>query len=402
MHIIYILFLTSGIIKSFFPYYHIELPLDLTLILAAVLVADIAFFLINNKFRINYNFNSIITFILLIIFYMYMIVSISYTPSESYSLLKTKLFLTNICAFAYPVLRNNVEYKKYFRVLIPISIILSLWLLPFMLTYLKSPDQYRNTVLYDMMGTSLSIGNLLGFCLLIVLTVKKLYKSDIVKWITVILLFVILMVTGARGPLLFFLLLYFIYIVYSLIKGFYSEQKYPFTLLLNSIFFAGILMALLFFIILQYSESFNILVDRTFDRFSVLATDDMGESISERMHYLDFSIDKISDNSKNFIFGYGIGSFGIMSNGVDVKDYPHNIILELFFELGFVGLLLFVLFFVSALYKSNFRSDTGITSVILIFLVLNAMKSSSLVDHRLLFFILAIHQMIKKEEEQRT
>lgn len=398
MHIIYILFLTSGIIKTFFPYFSIYLPIDLTLIFSVILVFDVFIYQIFSKFKIRYKINSLISIGVLLTFYMFMIISLLYSPSDNYSMVKTTLFITNIIAFGYPILKNVTVFKLYFKTLVILTIIYTFCFLPFMMMYLKDEANLKNTVVYQMMGLYLSIGNLIGLSLLLVLVVSNLYKSNIIKWLITLLLFILLMIIGARGPLLFFLILYIMYLIGNFIKDTFMFKKYSNIFILNRIFASGLVLVIFIVIFFIFSDSLIILLDRTLARFSVLTTDDMGDSMSHRMQYFIFSIDNIFCSTTKFIFGHGIGSFGILYNGIDINDYPHNIIFELLFELGVIGLILFVLFFSLVLRRSKLNSNSGIPLVILMYLVLNAMKSSSLIDHRMMFFVLAIHQMLKKEE----
>jgi O-antigen ligase len=73
-------------------------------------------------------------------------------------------------------------------------------------------------------------------------------------------------------------------------------------------------------------------------------------------------------------------------SGVDGRGYPHNIILEIWFELGLIGLFLFLLFAMSSfIYKISKESKTS--WIIFLYIILNLLKSNSLVDIRIhLFF----------------
>lgn len=79
----------------------------------------------------------------------------------------------------------------------------------------------------------------------------------------------------------------------------------------------------------------------------------------------------------------------------DIRAHPHNIFLETLFELGFLGLfilLFFIFLILRRLSKSNWRihKDYRIVSIIILLLLVNAMKSSSLDGQRDLFSFMAI------------
>jgi hypothetical protein len=53
-------------------------------------------------------------------------------------------------------------------------------------------------------------------------------------------------------------------------------------------------------------------------------------------------ISSLFDIDLQFMTGSGIGSFALLTSGDDVTYYPHNIFLEIFFENGFSGVVLFL------------------------------------------------------------
>ena len=112
-------------------------------------------------------------------------------------------------------------------------------------------------------------------------------------------------------------------------------------------------------------------------------------SFNKRLEYLLFSKTKIFENKSSLILGYGLGSFSNEYDQTDRRLYPHNIIVEIVFELGLIGLLLVLAFLISNIssYKSFFANLALLAALTLL---INSMKSSSIVDLRLLFALLAI------------
>jgi hypothetical protein len=112
-------------------------------------------------------------------------------------------------------------------------------------------------------------------------------------------------------------------------------------------------------------------------------------SFNKRLEYLLFSKTKIFENKSSLILGYGLGSFSNEYDQTDRRLYPHNIIVEIVFELGLIGLLLALAFLISnsSSYKGFF---TNLALLAALTLFINSMKSSSIVDLRLLFALLAI------------
>ena len=78
-----------------------------------------------------------------------------------------------------------------------------------------------------------------------------------------------------------------------------------------------------------------------------------------------------------------------MNTTKQIGGYIHNIIVEIVFELGLIGLLLALAFLISNIssYKGFFANLALIATLTLL---INSMKSSSIVDLRLLFALFAI------------
>jgi O-antigen ligase len=110
-------------------------------------------------------------------------------------------------------------------------------------------------------------------------------------------------------------------------------------------------------------------------------------SILERLTQVSYSFGRIFENAANFLFGLGIGSFGILYEGVDERNYPHNVILEIWFELGMIGIILFILLLF--LYFKKIRNRLNFV-LIFLYLLLNSLKSYSLVDLRIMFGMLSV------------
>ena len=121
-----------------------------------------------------------------------------------------------------------------------------------------------------------------------------------------------------------------------------------------------------------------------------------GKSAYSRILYTKFSIDKINQQP---IWGYGVGSFGFEYNHIDEKDYPHNLFLEVWFELGIIPLFLIILFFY-AIYKHTLSVKCYWCMAIYFYFFFNILKSSSLVDIRMMLGFYAIFVTIKYVEDR--
>ena len=145
----------------------------------------------------------------------------------------------------------------------------------------------------------------------------------------------------------------------------------------------------------SYFDKVNQNLERSFNRLGKLTNKNKGSSVNERLDMLSFSYSSIN---RNILFGTGIGSFSKEYNGKDKRGYPHNILIEIWFELGLIGLLLFS-FFLFFLFK-----DINVTFLLwlVLFVFLNAFKSAELGDLRIMFFILStpiVYQLYNINEE---
>lgn len=94
-------------------------------------------------------------------------------------------------------------------------------------------------------------------------------------------------------------------------------------------------------------------------------------------------------------FGHGIGSFGLLYSGQDIRYYPHNIILEIGVEAGIIGVALFVgavCYAVWAILRSDARDVVlqGLTLAFFTFMLTNAMVTGDISTNRTLFVALAL------------
>jgi len=123
---------------------------------------------------------------------------------------------------------------------------------------------------------------------------------------------------------------------------------------------------------------------------------------------------------KRLIFGHGTGAYAVDRNGVDTGDWPHNIILELLYEQGLVGVALISLFIWLILWRWRQASKLTylcepymhkeashilhIAGLLFLFNLLQAMKSFDIVGNRWMFFsaglVLAAFNCIRQATEE--
>ncbi|WP_413772122.1 hypothetical protein, partial [Vibrio campbellii] len=103
-----------------------------------------------------------------------------------------------------------------------------------------------------------------------------------------------------------------------------------------------------------------------------------GNSLGERFYALSMTYEKGFDNYFSIFFGEGLGSFGVIVYGIDQYFYPHNVPLEILFEMGLLGLFSFAFIIISCSrcvgYKSKYKL---FFYTVLMFVLFNFMKSYS-------------------------
>ena len=370
LELLLILYVLSGYIKVFFITYDINTRIDITLLLGLILMFKV--FLTKN---IIFNKKFLASILFFFVFYIWMIVTITYSSSNEYLFNKIFLFSTNIFAFVIPLLFfSRIEIGSTLKKFVLISTPLSIWFIAFIL-----PKMYFNETYTYVSHAYLTVSLFSGMNLLMLLLLKtKLFKKSYINLLFIILNILTLILSGGRGGII---LAVFVLTIYGLFKLDQLKSGLKSTLLIIlSVFIIGIFIRQT-----EYLELFQ----RSIMRLELLSDYNSGgggESVQVRLDMLYFCYDKIFHSPISLLFGYGIGSFSYEFTGIDSRGYPHNLVLEILFELGLIGLIIFIIF--SGLTLKYFKYTT-LTWVVL-FLLLNALKSSSLVDIRILFFMFSL------------
>jgi hypothetical protein len=185
------------------------------------------------------------------------------------------------------------------------------------------------------------------------------------------LIFMVLM--GSKGPFLS------MFLAISFLTIFYSENR------IKTVFF---------FII----PIFLILIIYIFQDY-ILAK--IPDNLSEYIFYRYFNIEKFTDRPdlfmmalndlNNYFIGEGTGNFGFILFGFDANGYPHNIFVELFYENGIIGLILFLSLLFSTLWRSihiNNRIERVLFTVSILFFLFASMTSGDIAGNPFLFIFI--------------
>jgi O-antigen ligase len=331
---------------------------------------------LRSKFYISRG--SLPVILLLFVFYLWMICTLLYSPSPRYSYTKTLLFLTNLVAFLFPLTYKDFNFQRFLKYFVFFGSVFIVLYLAFV------PRSYAGYVSENLAISAkyLDIGYLAALnVLLLILLFPHLELKRWVKFVFIGINLTALMITGARGPLVFLMIVLLMRVLFNpgMILRFLGHLNLKKVLVITISII--ILVVGLYSTLGKYATN----IERTIERLK-LVTDIGSSSLAVRFTQLSFSFDKIFENLFNCSLGHGIGSFGILYAGEDRRLYPHNIIIETWFEMGMVGVILLLLFLFFYLKKIKLSSPAF---YIFFYLFLNSLKSSSLVDLRIMFGIFA-------------
>lgn len=379
----FVVFLFSGVFKDFFLFFYLDTPIDFTLFSAIVAICFLSYrILITNKLRINFSVRNKLVLVTFLLFWLWMVISLFYSPSPQYSLKKTFLFSTNFVTIILVAL-GSLDVKKVIRYFIFYTYLFSSLYLPVLIGTQMGTLPY--SYMRDLSGLYLTLGLNLGAIVLILkFSHQPVFNTNTDKYLS-ILTFILLILIGARGALLiaiFAIILYYSANVFRILR-----KNIRFTR--RKLIFSTFTIASLAALIIYFKDIISALMDRSLARLAYIISSDKGSSINARIEHMDKSFQLLKD-PLIFIKGIGIGSYMYVTQHQDIRGYPHNIILEVWVELGIIGVIFFLMNMFS--YLSCGRKSEYISKLLLLYLFLNLLKSSSLVDMRLVigFFMLYI------------
>jgi len=187
--------------------------------------------------------------------------------------------------------------------------------------------------------------------------------------------------SGSRGPLLATLAAF----VSVLIMQIYSRGNRAF--ILKFLLVVGILAVFLsvFMMKTDYEEDFA-----TLKRLKLIHENPLeARSAGARIQNYAVSWELIANN---IILGSGVGSWPVLCGYGDERQYPHNIFLEVWVEMGLVGVLLFLIMICLALINL-FRSENprrALCFMLLVLALLNTQVSGDIPDNRILFAFMGL------------
>lgn len=369
------LFITSGPIKTFFDF--LQTPFNWTFTIFILVVIDITLNIFWRREKIILNKEKLLMSGFLTIMYLIIVSSLLYTKSPHFSFEKTLFFSINVLYFIYPLFITKIDLELLHKLFLYIFLPIVLWFIISKALYFTPYNKGNRLIgitFYEVRRNYLGLG--MGLGLLVILQVY-LKKSFVLISLTMIFLFGL----AARGALIFLLVTLLIWKFKSLLNRilrFKLKKK-----ILKTLTFVFLFVQII--IIYQYEKLIGFLSVGLL-RFQSLFEISTDESMLGRVDMLIYTMETIFGSITTFFFGKGIGSFGILYTGEDSRQYPHNVFLEVWFELGIFFLILFVIFIV---FPFLLKRKT-IFKVFIFYFLLNALKSGDLPGLWLLFFFIGL------------
>ncbi|MBB6453301.1 O-antigen ligase [Salirhabdus euzebyi] len=391
---LFALFLHAGVYKAN-PVINSVFPIDITLFFFIASVA-IGFYIIAFKRGFKIEHKAGVSLLLFIIFLIYSLFSLIWTPGSAYATEKI-LHMFSLVAWSFVasivIIAPSTERVKRFLL---INVLFGGWL-----TY-EAFQAYLQTSGVNFVTVNgsgyLGVGQLISVGAVIIFGFLLFYRNHIFIKLVSLLLFIffmsILLILGGRGPLLaaFIGILVPVFYAVRLNQSFIKIKGYAVFIIL--IFLSSVLS-----LVYLWQTNQQLL---TLSRLVAFFQGADPSSAGTRSSYYEDSIFYWMESP---LLGNGIGSWPVLHYGSDIRDYPHNIFLEIIVELGLVGLILFLLllgyFLRNVLSIKKVASNKMNILLVMIFAnsFLNVLLSGDIPDNRMFFVFLGLLSYLHDERK---
>lgn len=364
------IFIFSGLIKWLMP------NPDPTLAFGIFVLINIVFQVLNTRSVSSLIFQ--VPVLIFFLFHAYILLGLLYTPSTEYGSIKVGKIFFNLIAFIAPIilLRKNSDFHFFIKSTIFVGVLAIVFLCYQYADNKLSIFKIRegeNGVYPEYMSVSYFLGT---FIIIFLFSFSRMGKILPL----ILIAFFLMLQLAAKGPILF-LIISLLIVNYTDVSNWIAKNRSKFT-------FYFILS--LSVIVLGYFVGFY---DQLLNRLLFI---DGVENDQSSLQRVLFAIGAFNIFMEFPFFGGGIGSFGILHLGSDVRASAHNLILEVLSELGIFGFFLISSFFI---YLNNYRKrslnskdfkNRKLINTLLLYNIFQSMVASYLEDSRILYFFIGI------------
>jgi O-antigen ligase len=327
-----------------------------------------------------------------------------YTPAPSYGLMKSTRFATlNLIAFTAPVffaarLRN---LRAIIILLAIIGAFISAGTLVAPHAAVLRPTAETRASFFETSplesATMMATGVLICLCYCAMVRTSVIVK--LLSCLAIPIMMVAILITGSRGP--------FVGVLICAIVILFMFRRQLSVWMVPLILVSGI-AGTVWLVVMLPRES----IERTTKMFA--GTYELKEIAYDRTYRFAFVL---SHFPRHPFIGRGTGAYAMDHYGIDEPKYPHNIILELLYENGVVGTVVFLALVWAILRRwlvsrqimrsfgrpPDIEGFVNIVAILVLFTGLQSMKSSDIEGNRFMFFcfglVLALCKCLKDEYE---
>lgn len=371
-----VLFSISGLLK-WIPFF-----MDIIIFLGSLTLAmTLANF---PKFNFSKTKEFHLSIVLFFFFHVFYLLTAVYTPSEHYYLDKVSRVFLNVFTFIAPIVLLNTkkDFDFLFNLFSKLHFILILLLI---YSYI---DNKLDALFYDFENSEIKIPSYQVVSnILVIFILYNWNRKGILNKLIQALSIIFLLLLSSKGAILFFIVVFIVKLI--------SEKKISLKNIATILIFIGIPIFI-------YS---NIIFEKLLNRIYLGSSFKEDVSTQARIVLLEKASQLFYENP---VFGIGIGGFGVLGGGIDERLAPHNIIVEVLMESGFIGgslLILMIVVFFNQIRKNkkidaeDLRIKTFLN--VTFFLLLIDFVSGFIEDLRLSYFSLGllISYLIYKQSE---
>ena len=380
------LFLMAGLLKSLlmfkFGFFRV---VDITVLCAILLLVAMVYSFVKSGGRLKDIISLPLGLYLLLA--VLLLLGTQYTSAPNYGLQKSSRFATlGLIAFLAPIFfaHNTREIKLMIWILFIVGIVFCMGTIiaPQAAVLLQVSETRARFLETNALSTAVQIGvaSIIAFIFAIMVHTPKSLRMASLALIPVMIAAMI--ITGSRGP--------FLGMVFTWLIAFFVCRKGT-SKAWGPVITTIILIAMIVLFI-RLPEAFTTRISNMWK-----GTYEAERAGRTRTELFSWVIPRISERP---ILGHGTGAYAVDRGGLDIAAYPHNIILELLYEVGLVGAAIGSLFLwlifrrwkQAAKFIHLHELDIGtfqivhIAGLLFLFTLLQAMKSSDIDGNRIMFF----------------
>ncbi|WP_246944210.1 O-antigen ligase family protein [Bacillus pinisoli] len=382
---VFILFLFAGLYKGD-PIISSIIPLDLTLFFFG-LSSIYCLYILGLERRWLIDVHAAGTNGIYILFVGYILTSLLWSPSQWYAsekvLYMSSTVLLSLFATSVIISSSQVRVKQFLQ----LTFLLSLWFsVQVVIQYLQSDREgFVNVMGSSYLGTGQLIGLGAVICSGYMLFYTRSIVSKFLSFFMYIYMLSSLLVLGGRGPLIGTILTLLVPLFYSIsIKRHHIKLR---VYALTSLVIITVIISTIVFLLMTNQNLLTL--TRLMSFFE-------GEDVTSAGVRSSYYWNSITYWMQQPIFGHGIGSWPILHDGADIRNYPHNIFLETAAELGLIGLILLLSLLIHSmknLFNIRVVNNSKLNLIIVMMFIssfFNVLVSGDLPDNRLFFAILGL------------